>query len=53
METRATPNITDRIERVLQRAGEPLHYEEILKRLKTEEDFELRGRGRNPASCPN
>ena len=44
METRAAPSIADRIERVLRRAGEPLHYKEILKRLKTEEDFEVEGK---------
>ena len=44
METRAAPSIADRIERVLRRTEEPLHYREILKRLKTEEDFEPGGK---------
>ena len=34
----------DHIANILRRAGEPLHYKEILKRLETEEKAPLRGK---------
>ncbi|MFQ5912095.1 MAG: winged helix-turn-helix domain-containing protein [Nitrospinota bacterium] len=34
----------DHIERILRRAGKPLHYLEILDRLKTEENFDIGGK---------
>ena len=37
-------NAMDRIERVLRRAGKPIHFKEILERLKTEENFDIGGK---------
>src|SRR5688572_10061130 len=37
-------NAVDLIENVLRRAARPLHYKEILIRLKTEEHFDMPGK---------
>ena len=37
-------NAMDRIERVLRRAGMPIHFKEIMERLKTEEKFDIGGK---------